>query len=84
MQVGDVVMFVGFFWEQNENKKHFQHHKTLPSDRGSGVGKIGIVVSMTKFTAYGQTENRVDVAWSDGTIGRALYENTLEVVSGAG
>jgi|TARA_R110000823_G_C15951164_1_gene501768 hypothetical protein len=43
--------------------------------------KYGIVIKTIRSRVFGDTEQRIDVLWGDGRIGRRLYQETMELIS---
>ena len=68
MKVGDLVKWIGF------------PGADLEGVRITGPSCVGIVIRTRPTPSLSPLAN-VDVAWSDGTIGRKLYPQTLEVVN---
>jgi len=68
MKVGDLVKWIGFPGADPEGIKI------------TGPSVVGIVIRARRAPTMSPMTS-VDVAWSDGTIGRKLYPQTLEVVN---
>ena len=75
MKIGDVVRFVGFFWEEEPESP-----KSTSLPHHEDIGKIGIVLDRFVTSEWEQDFDRFDVAWSDGTIGHGLYRVTLQPI----
>ena len=69
MKVGDLVRWIGFPGASIHPSK-------------SGPTSFGIIVKMW-ISPYNAYDDRVDVLWSEGKIGKGLYPQTLEVVDGS-
>ena len=66
MKVGDVVMFVGF-----------PGARVARTDR-LGLNPIGIILHVHKYLEF---ESRYDILWPDGSVGKRLYEETIELIA---
>ncbi len=65
MREGDLVKWIGF---PGADKKGI---------RATGPNCLGLIIKRVVIDGY----RRYNVAWSDGSIGSLLYEQTLEVVN---
>ena len=67
MKPGDLVKWIGF-----------------SSDTGNPttaeIFSMGLVIGIWK-SAYNENDERIDVLWDSGKIGRGLYPQTVEVIS---
>ena len=54
----------------------WENQRVIPS-------ATGVILKIIWSGVYGLVM-RVDVAWGDGTIGQALYSNTIEVINEVG
>ena len=67
MKVGDLVKWIGFPGACDKGV------------RATGPDMPGIIISMTR-RAY-RLPPRLDVLWGDGSVGRNLYVDTVEVIN---
>ena len=68
MKVGDLVKWIGFPGADPEGVKI------------TGPSCVGIIIRTRRSPDFSKVTT-IDVAWSDGTIGRKLYPQTIEVVN---
>ena len=65
MKLGDLVKWIGF-----------------PGSTISIEEKYGIIIKKTSDPVLHPASNkRLDVLWANGTIGKRLYQETIEVIS---
>ena len=73
MEVGDAVTWIGYPGASMAKGGKVPY--------GPPKGCVGLVVKI-KAPRKGEPHlNRIDVSWSDGSFGKNLYPQTLEVVS---
>ena len=67
MSVGDLVVWIGF------------PGASIHPSR-TGETSVGMIVKIWKST-FNENDERIDVLWGSGKIGRGLYPQTIEVIN---